>query len=395
MTSAEIEAGIAEVCGQLNAAHARLVDLIAEALRVECWAGVGIHSCEQWVAWHTGLSPSRAYQMVEIARRQTDLPVTRAVFAAGELSVDQVAVVARHTPPAFEAEVADFARAATVSQLRRTLRSYTFAETEPDPVERPDPTHVTGLFDDTGRYRLHALMDLDDGALVDSALREGRDALFRAGAVDVTWCDALVEMACRSLGGATPLARRDTFTAYFHVHTDRPGAYLHNGPALPDALRRQLLCDGRVAVVGLRGGRPVDVGRTRWIVPAHTRRIIENRDRGCRVPGCGRNHVEVHHIVHWLDDGPTNTWNLVALCPYHHRLHHRGLLHITGNADQPDGLTFTDRRGRALAGAPPPKPPDPTHPGAVTGHWQHPTGERLQSKWVHFNPTPTPTSRTG
>jgi hypothetical protein len=36
MTSGEIGAGLAEVCGQLNAAHARLVDLVAEAMRVEC-----------------------------------------------------------------------------------------------------------------------------------------------------------------------------------------------------------------------------------------------------------------------------------------------------------------------------------------------------------------------
>lgn len=394
MTSVEIEAGLAEVCGQLNAAHARLVDLVAEAIRVECWAGVGIHSCEQWVAWHTALSPARARQIVEIARRQAELPVTCTAFAAGELSVDQVAVVAHHTSAAFEAEVADFARAATVSQLRRTLRSYTFEETDPDPVERPDPTHVTGLFDDTGRYRLNALLDADDGAIIDAALREAHDALFRGGVTDVTWSDALVEMACRSLGGATPIARRDVFVAHFHVHTDRPGAYLHDGPALPDALRRQLLCDTRGAVVGLRGGRPVDVGRTRRIVPGHTRRIVENRDRGCRVPGCGRHHVEIHHIVHWLDGGPTNTWNLVALCPHHHRLHHRGLLNITGNADQPGGLVFTDRRGRPLV-VPSPTPPDPGRPIAVTGHWQHPTGERLQTKWIHFNPVPAPSCRTG
>ena len=78
----EVEAELAEVCGQLNAAHARLVDLVAAALRAECWVGVGIHSCEQWVAWHTGLSPFRARQMVEIARRQAELPGPRQ--ASGE-----------------------------------------------------------------------------------------------------------------------------------------------------------------------------------------------------------------------------------------------------------------------------------------------------------------------
>ena len=154
MTEVEIVAGLAEVCGQLNVLHARLVALVGEALEAECWAGVGVHSCEQWVAWQTGLSPARARQVVEIARRQAELPVTCAAMGAGELSVDQVAVVARHTPAAHEASVAEFAQAATVSQLRRTLRSYRFEDEDPDPREECDRTHVTGGFDDSGRYRL-------------------------------------------------------------------------------------------------------------------------------------------------------------------------------------------------------------------------------------------------
>jgi hypothetical protein len=106
---------------------------------------------------------------------------------------------------------------------------------------------------------------------------------------------------------------------------------------------------------------------------------------GCRVPGCTGGRVQIHHIVHWKDGGPTASHNLAALCPHHHRLHHRGLLAITGNADSPDGLLFTDARGRVLAGAPPPLPPPPGSRIEVTGTWTHPTGERLESRWVHFN----------
>ena len=235
-----------------------------------------------------------------------------------------------------------------------------------------------------------AVMAPDDGAVVDSALREARDALFHAGDTDVTWCDALVEVARRSLGGATPLARRDAFVAYLHVPTDRPDAYLHLGPALPDTLRRQLLCDTRGAVVGLRDGRPVDVGRTRRIVPTHLRRLLEDRDRGCRVPGCDRRHGEIHHLTHWLDGGRTDSQNLLLLCHRHHRLHHQGHLGIHGNPDQPHGLTFTDRQGRPLPGAPPPTPPNPTQRIDITGHWHHPTGERLQHPLDHLQPHPHP-----
>ena len=70
--------------------------------------------------------------------------------------------------------------------------------------------------------------------------------------------DALVEMARRSLGTVTPLARREAFLAVFHVPVGSSPGHLHGGPVLPDRLRRQLLCDGRGVVVGVRHGRPVE-----------------------------------------------------------------------------------------------------------------------------------------
>jgi HNH endonuclease len=84
-------------------------------------------------------------------------------------------------------------------------------------------------------------------------------------------------------------------------------------------LLKKLLCDNRVAPLWETGGYPVNVGRSMRIVPAHTRRLVEDRDRGCLFPGChGVSFLEVHHLVHWLDGGPTDTWNLGCLCPFQH-----------------------------------------------------------------------------
>ncbi len=302
-------AGLAEVCGVLNVAHARLVDLVVAALETRCWEGYGILTCEQWVAWQTGLSPARARQVVAMARRRDVLPETFSALAGGELAVDQVAVIVDRVPDRYEADVATLARSATVSQLRRTVGPYQFGEADNEEQVRTDATYLSRGFDGDGRYRLRAVLDPDQGAVVDAALNEAHDAVFHAGQPDVTGSDALVEMARRSLGTVTSVDRRDAFAVYVHLHTDRPGAYLHHGPGLPDALARQLLCDTRGAIVGLRGGRPVNVGRTRRIVPTHTRRLVQDRDRGCRVPGCTRSNVEIHHIVHWLDHGPTDLPN--------------------------------------------------------------------------------------
>ena len=60
----------------------------------------------------------------------------------------------------------------------------------------------------------------------------------------------------------------------------------------------------------------MSVGRTQRIVPERTRRLILRRDGGCRVPGCGHDRiVQIHHIIHWLDSGPTDTSNLIHSKP--------------------------------------------------------------------------------
>ena len=92
--------------------------------------------------------------------------------------------------------------------------------------------------------------------------------------------------------------------------------------------------------------------------------------------------------MHWTKGGPTDMWNLIALCEHHHRLHHRGDLHISGNANlrtsAPGAVTFTTADGTLLtcSGARP-KPPGAAPPQpAKTYHG--PAGERLELRWLDF-----------
>ncbi len=128
----------------------------------------------------------------------------------------------------------------------------------------------------------------------------------------------------------------------------------------------------------------VNVGRAQHIVPDRTRTLVEHRDQGCPVPGCDQRTVQVHHIIHWEDQGTTDTPNLVCLCRGHHRMHHQGRLGIEGNADEPDGLAFTDRHRRPLGRAGP-APPDLSPDWiAPPSNWTPPTGEPIHTQWVDF-----------
>lgn len=298
--------------------------------------------------------------------------------------------------------MAEFAKVATVSQLSRTLRRYAFLDDEGEPVDgerRPTPEERRRVdFGPTerGDWQLRALLPPDEGALVERALRSSRERVFAEadGEEEVTWSDALVGMAESSLASAAEKRpHRHRHRVLFHMRGEDPDhrLQLHLGSVVPDWLGRFLACDVDVTPVleawGL-SAQPVSVGRAQRTVPDRTRALVEHRDGGCRVPGCDRTQwLHVHHIVHWQDGGPTDTANLCCLCPAHHRLHHRGLLGLTGDADQPDGLRFSDQGGRPIPSCGRPRPPD--RPPPPVPPYAHPPGERLDSRWVWFTPPPS------
>jgi hypothetical protein len=49
-------------------------------------------------------------------------------------------------------------------------------------------------------------------------------------------------------------------------------------------------------------------------------------------------------------------------------------------------MVFTNAYGLPLSGTPPARPPSGDRQ-PPSGTWTHPTGERLQTRWVHFPAT--------
>ena len=394
-----VQTRMADLCGHLNVLHAQLVEAIVEALDGGLWEQWGIRSPEHWLAWQTGLSPSRAKQLVDVARRASELPATFTAFADGELSVDQVVTVVKHTPAHNDAEACELAKFATVSQLRSALSHYVH-EINP-PADEPVPVAVGGgdprnvlstWFDEASRFSLHLNAPADQGAIISQAINEARDALFLAGQSDVTWLQAFVEVCNRSLGTVTSPERRDRFRTYVHLNTDDKGgpahAWFNGGPTLPDAIRDALCCDGVVQPLWHTAGLPINVGRARYIVPLRTRRAVLDRDRTCRHPSCcAITHLEVHHILEWLRNGRTDMDNLCALCPKHHDAYHRGEFMMAGNANIAGDLSFYDARGRPIPNAARPNPPNDAPP-APRKRYVHPTGEHFDGRWLDFTTAP-------
>jgi Domain of unknown function (DUF222)/HNH endonuclease len=101
-------------------------------------------------------------------------------------------------------------------------------------------------------------------------------------------------------------------------------------------------------ILGGAPSQPLDVGRTSRVITAAQHRALAVRDNGCVFPDCQRplDWCDGHHLVHWLDGGPTNLDNLALLCRHHHRAVHEGGWRLIRGPDGRFTATPPDRPGR-------------------------------------------------
>ncbi|HEX6471349.1 MAG TPA: DUF222 domain-containing protein [Streptosporangiaceae bacterium] len=127
-----------------------------------------------------------------------------------------------------------------------------------------------------------------------------------------------------------------------------------SGPGgLASYLRTQVL-DGPLNAPSI----VLDVGADTRTIPAPLERAIRRRDRRCRFPGCDHpaELSQVHHVIPVSEGGPTQLWNLLSLCPFHHLI----AVHSWGWTLRlnPDGTTTaTGPDGRTLHETDPPGDP--------------------------------------
>src|SRR6476646_1198139 len=85
---------IAELSAHLEAATARLLDLIREFDARGGWNS-GFSSCAAWLSWRVGYAPGAARDRVRVARALGTLPLLAQALARGELSYAKVRELTR------------------------------------------------------------------------------------------------------------------------------------------------------------------------------------------------------------------------------------------------------------------------------------------------------------
>src|SRR5206468_1364519 len=103
---------IAELSAHLDAATARLLDLIREFDAREGW-NTGFRSCAAWLSWRVGLDLGAARERVRVARALGTLPRLAQALARGELSYAKIRALTRVATPETEERLLAVGRAGT------------------------------------------------------------------------------------------------------------------------------------------------------------------------------------------------------------------------------------------------------------------------------------------
>jgi 5-methylcytosine-specific restriction endonuclease McrA len=382
---------IAELSAHLDAATARLLDLIREFDTRGGW-NTGFSSCAAWLTWRVGLDRGAARERVRVARALGTLPRLAQALARGELSYSKVRALTRVATPETEERLLAAGRAGTAEHVERIVRGWRRMDRKAEAQEttrrhRSRAVHV--YQDEDGMVVIRGRLEPEVGAVLIQALTAAREALYQkahaqnvpaeTSGADVLaepptmpqqQADALALVAETALHhGIDPGAPGERYQVVVHVDLpvltdpDAPGqSVLDDGAHVSAETAQRLACDAsRVVMQHDSHGRILEVGaRTRTIPPA-LRRALQHRDRGCRFPGCGLRFGQGHHIRHWAHGGPTTLSNLALLCRRHHRAVHEEGYTIERHAD--GELKFHRPDGRLLPEVPSPAavPGDPVH----------------------------------
>ncbi len=372
----EREQRVAALCGRINSLEGELAGVLADLFALKAHEGQGLRSAAHYVGWVTGSGRSRACALAVTAERLGEFPATTARLQLGDISLDQTAAITRCAPAWADGVLAECAGAMTPAQLAKTARIHREADLAEQAAAAgsstpsPPPVHESLEFHghDAGGYVGRLRLDADHGAEFEAAVRAHMDVLWNewkaaggAGRAPRP-LDAFLRMMRRAgdadTAGVGAVGDHRRHLVILHVDVATRVGEAHMGPALPGWVTEAWSCDATFQTLFTSEGRALGVGPTRSL-PRRLRLAVEQRDGGCRVPGCGSRIVHLHHVRHHAHGGPSETWNLVGICPTHHRSVHRGELILIGtNADDPHGITFTTPGGTPLSAPQPTICPD-------------------------------------
>src|SRR5437870_10269373 len=159
---------IAELSAHLDAASARLLELIREFDTRAGWNN-GHASCAHWLAWRVGLDLGAARERVRVARALGSLPRIAEALARGELSYAKVRAITRVATPETEVRLLGVGRAGTAAHVERIVRGWRCVDRRAEAREAAQRHRSRGLrvYQDTdGMVVVKGRLEPEGGAVL-------------------------------------------------------------------------------------------------------------------------------------------------------------------------------------------------------------------------------------
>src|SRR5213593_434573 len=172
---------IAELSAHLEAATARLLDLIREFDARGGW-NTGFCSCAAWLSWRVGLAPGAARERVRVARALGTLPLLAQALARAELSYAKVRALTRVATPETEGRLLGVGRGGTAAQVERIVRGWRSVDRRAEARETARRHASRALHvheDEDGTVVLRGRLAPEVGALLLQALAAARETLYQ------------------------------------------------------------------------------------------------------------------------------------------------------------------------------------------------------------------------
>ena len=358
LPATEAEALAAEIVGlgcRISGLRYRLIRCLAHYDAVGSWALSGAVTCAHWAADALGVTVGTAREYLRVGHALERLVVIDAAFSSGVLSWAQVRMLSRIAVdhPDRQDELVALCRGVPAGRLGVTLARWTAQHEDPDERDRrhdrdtalwnrvePDGMHVitmrlpplaagiimagidatvmTGRTSAGGTTTRRTTTDGgDDVAAATSSARTVTDFGTRRRSLARQRADALVGLV--SGGGAYVETE-----VILHIRAE--GCTLDDGSPIegsvvervaPQAFLRVLIHDAE--------SNPINASGRHRHPHARQKRVVKERDRHCRHPGCtSQAFLEYDHVPEFGTTHHTLVDELELRCAKHHRDRHRG-----------------------------------------------------------------------
>jgi hypothetical protein len=359
----DLKSELADISRLMSQSLARLLVIVNQLQRAGVAGEDGSRSMIDWTASTLDITHTAAAQLVDAANRMYRAdPYLFEELEAGEITFDRAMATLRLLGADAPESVVDRSFDLDLAALNRLVNQYRRISRKDEQQTFSDRHFVIQPSLDESRWTGHFELPALEGSIVDQAIMQRADELRQQPGGDYFTrtqlnADALVVISQNSLDGDSTTGGGGidgiVFVDFDQANTSRRelGSELQYGPRVGPNLLDEVLCGGRVQLVGLERGKPVVTSQSTSAIPPAVRRFVAWRDKGCTVAGCtSRYRLQAHHIKHRAHHGDNDPDNLTTLCWFHHHI----AIHQTGFTLHPSDPPGCRRLVRPNRGHDPP-----------------------------------------